>query len=68
MKMCFILFVIAATTGDLLRRPPSFSNLNLAYPRKRNKEEIRELWKKGINQAILLIRMEKENARLRGIL
>lgn len=34
--------------------------------RKRTKEELRELWKKAINQQLLLIRMEKENARLRG--
>lgn len=34
--------------------------------RKRTKEELRELWKKAINQQRILIRMEKENARLRG--
>lgn len=33
--------------------------------RKRTKEELRELWKKAINQQRILIRMEKENARLR---
>lgn len=33
---------------------------------KRSKEELRELWKKAINQQLILIRMEKENARLRG--
>jgi hypothetical protein len=33
---------------------------------KRDKEELRALWKKAINQQLLLIRMEKENARLRG--
>lgn len=34
--------------------------------RKRTKEEFRGLWKKAIHQAVLLVRMEKENARLRG--
>lgn len=33
---------------------------------KKTKEELRELWRTAINQQILLIRMEKENARLRG--
>ncbi|OXU18060.1 hypothetical protein TSAR_005564, partial [Trichomalopsis sarcophagae] len=32
---------------------------------KRSREELRELWKKAINQQLILIRMEKENARLR---
>ncbi|KAG5877735.1 hypothetical protein JTB14_000713 [Gonioctena quinquepunctata] len=32
--------------------------------RKRTKEELRLLWKKSIYQAILLVRMEKENARI----
>ncbi|XP_033212651.1 TBC1 domain family member 1 isoform X2 [Belonocnema kinseyi] len=33
--------------------------------RKKSKEELRELWKKAINQQLILIRMEKENARLK---
>ncbi|XP_012270654.1 TBC1 domain family member 4 isoform X2 [Orussus abietinus] len=32
---------------------------------RRTKEELRALWKKAINQQLILIRMEKENARLR---
>lgn len=36
------------------------------HPVKRDREELRALWKKAINQQLLLIRMEKENARLRG--
>ncbi|XP_011499626.1 PREDICTED: TBC1 domain family member 1 [Ceratosolen solmsi marchali] len=32
---------------------------------KRTKDELRALWKKAINQQLILIRMEKENARLR---
>ncbi|CAG9815139.1 unnamed protein product [Phaedon cochleariae] len=35
-------------------------------PRKRTKEDLRILWKKSIYQAILLVRMEKENARIRA--
>lgn len=33
---------------------------------RRTKQELRDLWKKAINQQVILIRMEKENARLRG--
>ncbi|GLG97701.1 Ecotropic viral integration site 5 ortholog [Gryllus bimaculatus] len=33
---------------------------------KRDRSELRALWKKAINQQLLLIRMEKENARLRA--
>lgn len=36
------------------------------HPVKRSRDELRALWKKAINQQLLLIRMEKENARLRG--
>ncbi|KAJ8707731.1 hypothetical protein PYW07_011408 [Mythimna separata] len=32
---------------------------------KRTREELRQLWKMAIDQTILLVRMEKENARLR---
>lgn len=35
--------------------------------KRKTKDELRSLWKTAINQQILLIRMEKENARLRGI-
>ncbi|XP_016911320.1 TBC1 domain family member 1 isoform X2 [Apis cerana] len=34
-------------------------------PIRRTKQELRDLWKKAINQQLILIRMEKENARLR---
>ncbi|XP_034946750.1 TBC1 domain family member 4 isoform X2 [Chelonus insularis] len=40
-------------------------NSNQGSMPKRSKEELRELWKKAINQQVLLIRMEKENTRLR---
>ncbi|XP_076232000.1 PTB_TBC1D1_like and TBC domain-containing protein plx isoform X2 [Calliopsis andreniformis] len=36
-----------------------------ATPKRRTKQELRDLWKKAINQQLILIRMEKENARLR---
>lgn len=32
---------------------------------RRTKQELRDLWKKAINQQLILIRMEKENARLK---
>ncbi|KAF2898747.1 hypothetical protein ILUMI_07429 [Ignelater luminosus] len=34
--------------------------------KKRSKEELRKLWKKSIHQAILLVRMEKENAKIKA--
>ncbi|XP_043254018.1 TBC1 domain family member 1 isoform X1 [Colletes gigas] len=34
-------------------------------PKRRTRQELRDLWKKAINQQVILIRMEKENARLR---
>ncbi|XP_075988710.1 PTB_TBC1D1_like and TBC domain-containing protein plx isoform X2 [Anticarsia gemmatalis] len=44
------------------------SNLlgKLATPKgKRSREELRQLWKMAIDQTILLVRMERENARLK---
>ncbi|XP_029168192.1 TBC1 domain family member 1 isoform X2 [Nylanderia fulva] len=39
---------------------------NLETPvKRRTKQELRDLWKKAINQQLILIRMEKENAKLR---
>ncbi|XP_045770512.1 uncharacterized protein LOC123871026 isoform X1 [Maniola jurtina] len=43
---------------DLLGHP-------LASSGKRTKEQLRELWKMAIDQTILLVRMEKENAKLK---
>ncbi|KAK2579515.1 hypothetical protein KPH14_010819 [Odynerus spinipes] len=34
-------------------------------PVRRTRQELRDLWKKAINQQLILIRMEKENARLK---
>ncbi|XP_031840670.1 PTB_TBC1D1_like and TBC domain-containing protein plx isoform X2 [Nomia melanderi] len=36
-----------------------------APAKRRTKQELRDLWKKAINEQLILIRMEKENARLR---
>ncbi|XP_046829684.1 TBC1 domain family member 1 isoform X1 [Vespa crabro] len=44
------------------------SNVNetpRAVATHRTREELRDLWKKAINQQVILIRMEKENARLK---
>lgn len=38
-----------------------------APKRHRTKEELRSLWKKSIHQAILLVRMEKENVLIKGL-
>ncbi|XP_023936957.2 TBC1 domain family member 1 isoform X2 [Bicyclus anynana] len=43
---------------DLLGHPVS-------SPGKRSKEQLRELWKMAIDQTILLVRMERENAKLK---
>lgn len=40
------------------------NNLNMIKP-KRTRDELRELWRNAINQQVILIRMEKENTRLR---
>jgi len=34
--------------------------------KKLDANDLRALWKKAINQQVLLIRMEKENAKLKG--
>lgn len=44
----------------------NFNKNNQGTPPRRTKEELRELWRKAINQQVILIRMEKENTRLRG--
>ncbi|XP_050539271.1 TBC1 domain family member 1 isoform X2 [Daktulosphaira vitifoliae] len=40
-------------------------NNNQIVKRKLDKDDLRELWRKAINQQILLIRMEKENTKLK---
>ncbi|KAK0181177.1 hypothetical protein PV327_003483 [Microctonus hyperodae] len=49
--------------GDNARGVNSQTNSRITP--KRTKAELRELWKKAINQQVILIRMEKENTRLR---
>ena len=52
---------------DAVKNAISSTDTAEAMPlKKRSKEELRALWKKAINQQVILIRMEKENARLRG--
>ncbi|XP_041971029.1 TBC1 domain family member 4 isoform X2 [Aricia agestis] len=46
------------TQADLLGKPAASTG-------KRSREELRQLWKMAIDQTILLVRMEKENARLK---
>ncbi|CAG9576947.1 unnamed protein product [Danaus chrysippus] len=43
----------------------SQSNQRPSQVKKRTKEELRQLWKMAIDQTILLVRMEKENQRLK---
>ncbi|XP_043286801.1 TBC1 domain family member 4 isoform X2 [Venturia canescens] len=43
----------------------NFNKNHQGVPQRRTKEELRELWRKAINQQVILIRMEKENTRLR---
>ena len=35
--------------------------------KKLDADDLKALWKKAINQQVLLIRMEKENAKLKGL-
>ncbi|CAL8078715.1 unnamed protein product [Orchesella dallaii] len=42
------------------------SSRSSQFRQKRSKREIRELWKSAINQQIILIRMEKQNLRLKA--
>jgi hypothetical protein len=56
---CFLWYVLAERClGEVTPKQ---------HPVKRDREELRALWKKAINQQLLLIRMEKENARLQGV-
>ncbi|XP_076254092.1 PTB_TBC1D1_like and TBC domain-containing protein plx isoform X2 [Rhynchophorus ferrugineus] len=51
----------------IFKRVVSVKNDKTDGPTKqKSKEELRELWKKAIKQAILLVRMEKENARIQA--
>lgn len=50
----------------IFKKVVSTNNKETEMRVKKTKEELRELWEKAIHQAILLVRMEKENARLRA--
>ncbi|RWS31412.1 TBC1 domain family member 4-like protein [Leptotrombidium deliense] len=41
-------------------------NVTFCEPKPKTKEEIRSMWKKAINEHIVLIRMEKENKKLQA--
>lgn len=43
-----------------------FGFLDTESCKKLDSADLRALWKKAINQQVLLIRMEKENAKLKG--
>lgn len=65
--------VVSPSTPDAGRAtpvnyPPStpVSSRSGYYRPKRTRNEIRELWQSAINQQIILIRMEKQNLRLKG--
>lgn len=74
-RICFLIFTVVITLTNI-----SYlwfkNNLILEFlfvfhfseisKKLRDKAELRSLWKKAINQQILLIRMEKENAKLYG--
>ncbi|CAK1546531.1 unnamed protein product [Leptosia nina] len=50
---------------EVLDGDPSKSLLGRTVSGKRSKEELRQLWKMAIDQTVLLVRMEKENAKLK---
>ncbi|XP_073965394.1 PTB_TBC1D1_like and TBC domain-containing protein plx isoform X2 [Choristoneura fumiferana] len=54
---------VQGEVGDLT--PQSLLNLPTARPGKRSREELRLLWKMAIEQTVLLVRMERENAKLK---
>lgn len=55
--------LIRLTTGCYMVR--NFSESHNSR-KKLDPVDLRALWKKAINQQVLLIRMEKENAKLKG--
>ncbi|KAL0809340.1 hypothetical protein ABMA28_011547 [Loxostege sticticalis] len=54
-----------AQEGDLSCHSKNLLGLPSAPQGKRSKEHLRQLWKMAIDQTILLVRMEKENAKLK---
>lgn len=52
---------VVTPSKNLVQENPALNELS-----KRDKEDLRALWRKAINQQVLLIRMEKENARLKA--
>lgn len=65
--------VVSPSTPDAGRATPvnytpstPVSSRSGYYRPKRTRKELRELWQSAINQQIILIRMEKQNLRLKG--
>ncbi|XP_063632507.1 TBC1 domain family member 1-like [Cydia splendana] len=54
---------VQCEAGDLT--PANLLGLPSPRPGKRSKEELRLLWKMAIDQTVLLVRMERENAKLK---
>lgn len=50
----------------IFKRVVTPSKIQENVTQKRTTDELRQLWKKSIRQTILLVRMEKENAKLRA--
>lgn len=62
-----IFSVIQSTTKHFDKKAlKDSSNEGTEGVKKRTKEELIELWRKAINQQIVLIQMEKENQKLQG--
>ncbi|XP_063372284.1 TBC1 domain family member 1 isoform X1 [Cydia amplana] len=54
---------VQCEAGDLT--PANLLGLPSPRPGKRSKDELRQLWKMAIDQTVLLVRMERENAKLK---
>ncbi|XP_048004041.1 TBC1 domain family member 4 isoform X2 [Leguminivora glycinivorella] len=54
---------VQCEAGDLT--PANLLGLPSSRPGRRSREELRHLWKMAIDQTVLLVRMERENAKLK---
>lgn len=61
-----IFSIIQSATKDYGKKEFKNGQIEDVSPRKKTKKELRDLWKKAINQQIVLIQMEKENQKLQG--
>ena len=64
------IFDSVVTPSKLPKNAEGLVPSNISIPEngtvKKSREELRELWRKAIMEQLLLIRMEKENSKLRG--